>query len=58
MIIDHLVTTSQPIQDQDLVFYTLGGLDSNWNYFITSITLWAKHISFNALYSHLLAHRD
>lgn len=57
MISDHLAIIWQSILDQDLVFNILGGLDSNWNSFISCITLRVEPISFYALYSHMLSYK-
>lgn len=50
VIIDHLDTVRHPMPDHDLLYYALGGLDANWNSFISRITLRFNLINFDELF--------
>lgn len=39
MIADHLAAIGYPVPNQGFVFQVLGGLEANWNSFISGITL-------------------
>lgn len=52
MIFDYLAIIGQPILYHNMVLYALRGLDSNWNSFISCITLRPILILFDEFYSH------
>lgn len=53
---DHLVAVGQPINDFEKVSFLLAGFGSEYDPFVTSITIHADPLSIEEIYGHLLTH--
>jgi hypothetical protein len=55
-LVDTLAAISKPLDEDDITSFLLGGLNSDYDSFVTSVTTRVDPISIDDLYSHLLAH--
>ena len=54
--VDTLATTTQPLNDFEIVSFLLAGIGSNYDSFVTLVTTRVDPLSIEELYGHLLAH--
>jgi hypothetical protein len=52
-----LAAIAKPLNEDDIMLFLLGGLNSEYDSFVTSITTLVDPISIDDLYSHLLAYK-
>ena len=55
-LVDTLAAIAKPLDEDDITSFLLGGLNSEYDSFVTSVTTRVDPISIDDLYSHLLAH--
>jgi hypothetical protein len=55
-LVDTLAAIAKPLDEDDITSFLLGGLNSDYDSFVTSVTTQVDPISIDDLYSHLLAH--
>ena len=55
-IFDSLTAINSPLTDQELVQYTIDGLDDQYEVFVTAATYFGRHLTFDELCTRLTYH--
>ena len=55
-LVDTLAATTHALNDFEIISFLLGGLESKYDSFVTSVTTRVDPLSIDELYGHLLAH--